>query len=100
MQNTRSKGTASASNVSRRDIFRACGPASVLLAAAPAAHGVKPEKSTGEDVYTRVGIRPFINLTTSWTINGGTLTWPEVKRAMDQASLQSVNIDEVMERVG
>jgi D-glucosaminate-6-phosphate ammonia-lyase len=102
MQNTRSKPTAPASNVSRRDVFRACGPAgvSVLLAGAPAAHGAKPEKSTGEDVYTRVGIRPFINLTTSWTINGGTLTWPEVKRAMDQASLQSVNIDEVMEKVG
>src|SRR5260370_19052593 len=102
MKNRRSKGTGSASKVSRRDVSRACGPAgvSVLLAGAPAARSAKPEKSIGEDVYTRVGIRPFINLTTSWTINGGTLTWPEVKRAMDQASLQSVNIDEVMEKVG
>jgi seryl-tRNA(Sec) selenium transferase len=83
-------------------MFRACGTASVsgLLAGPPAARAAKPEKTIGEDVYTRVGIRPFINLTTSWTINGGTLTRPEVKQAMDQASYQSVNIDEVMDKVG
>ncbi|HYM13663.1 MAG TPA: aminotransferase class V-fold PLP-dependent enzyme [Bryobacterales bacterium] len=71
-----------------------------LLMGAPAAGAAKPEKSTGEDVYARVGIRPFINMTASWTINGGLLTWPEVKQAMDQASYQSVNIDELMEKVG
>src|SRR5450432_23642 len=88
-------------NFSRRDIFRACGTASVSgLLGAPAALAAEPQRSTGEEIYTRVGIRPFINMTTSWTINGGTLTWPEVKHAMDQASYQSVNLDEVMEKVG
>src|SRR5579863_6249994 len=99
MERTRARART---NFSRRDIFRACGTAGVsgLLADAPAAYAAKPGKSIGEDVYTKVGIRPFINMTTSWTINGGTLTLPEVKQAMDQASYQSVNIDEVMEKVG
>ncbi len=101
MECTRAKAGTSV-KLSRRDMFRACGTTSVsgLLAGAPAARAAKPGRSPGEDVYTRVGIRPFINMTTSWTINGGTLTWPEVKQAMDQASYQSVNIDEVMEKVG
>ena len=101
MEHTKAKAGASL-KVSRRDMFRACSTASVsgLLAGAPAAYAAKPGRSTGEEVYTRVGIRPFINLTTSWTINGGTLTLPAVKQAMDQASYQSVNIDEVMEKVG
>src|SRR5262249_3043030 len=34
------------------------------------------------------------------TISGGTLTLPEVKKAMEEASYHSVNIDELMERVG
>src|SRR5262245_12413142 len=38
-------------------------------------------------------------MTGSFTINGGMLTWPEVKQAMDQASYQSVNIDKLMKKV-
>ncbi|MEO7650589.1 MAG: aminotransferase class V-fold PLP-dependent enzyme [Bryobacteraceae bacterium] len=51
-------------------------------------------------IYTRVGVQPFINLTATLTINGGTLTLPEVKEAMDQASRWSVNMDELMAGVG
>jgi L-seryl-tRNA(Ser) seleniumtransferase len=47
-----------------------------------------------------VGVRPFINLTATYTINGGALTLPSVKRAMDEASRYSVNLDELMEKVG
>ncbi len=60
----------------------------------------KPATSGQESIYTRIGVRPFINMTTSYTINGGTLTFPEVKRAMDEASYHSVNIDELMEKAG
>jgi L-seryl-tRNA(Ser) seleniumtransferase len=45
-------------------------------------------------------VQPFINLTATYTINGGTLTLPEVKRAMEEASHYPVNIDELMEKVG
>ena len=85
--------------LSRRDLIRVGGLGTVVglprLSAA-----AKPATTGPENVYTRIGVRPFINMTTSYTINGGTLTFPEVKRAMDEASYHSVNIDELMEKVG
>ena len=50
--------------------------------------------------YKRLGVRPFLNLTGAFTINGGMLTLPEVKEAMDEASRFSVHIDELMAAVG
>jgi len=51
------------------------------------------------DVYTRIGVRPFINCTATLTINGGSLTFPEVIAAMEQAAHFHVDLDELMERV-
>ena len=66
--------------VTRRDAFRVSGAAAAgMLAAGTAA----PAKAAA-NVYTRVGVKPFINLTATYTINGGALTLPEVKRAMDE----------------
>ena len=45
-------------------------------------------------------MRPFINLKAAYTIDGGLLTLPEVKRAMEDASYESVNLDELMAQVG
>jgi L-seryl-tRNA(Ser) seleniumtransferase len=82
-------------------MFQACGAASAsgFLGGVPAA-AATPAKDTGANIYAKVGVRPFINMTGSFTINGGMLTWPEVKEAMDQASYRSVNIEELMEKVG
>lgn len=90
------------SNLSRRDVFRrgGLGIAAGFFSAAPASPAATPAKAGAADVYTRIGVRPFINMTTSYTINGGTLTWPEVKETMDAASRHSVNIDELMDKVG
>ena len=44
---------------------------SVAAAGAPASPDVSP---ASPDVYTRIGVRPFINLTAAVTINGGLLT--------------------------
>jgi L-seryl-tRNA(Ser) seleniumtransferase len=81
----------------RRDTLRA-----TLLAAAAGTAKAAPPATAGTDasVYTRIGVRPFINLTATYTINGGTLTLPEVKKAMDDASHFSVNLDELMEKAG
>src|SRR5260370_33864677 len=62
------------------------------ITAAPAA-GPTPE------VYTRLGVRPFINCTATLTINGGSLTLPEVIAAMEEASHFHVNLDELMDKV-
>jgi seryl-tRNA(Sec) selenium transferase len=78
----------------RRRLFHTT--AALGFAAAPAASATPK----GPTVYTRIGGKPFINLTATYTINGGTLTWPEVKRAMDEASYFPVNLDELMDSVG
>src|SRR5207247_7884761 len=58
------------------------------------------EPPKGPQVYTRIGVRPFINLTGTFTVNGGALTLPEVREASHQAADYAVDIDELMEKVG
>ena len=70
---------ADRSTWSRRDVFRVGG-----MATAAGVIGGMPQLSTpskGPDVYTRIGVRPFINLTGTFTINGGALELPEVRDA-------------------
>ena len=59
-----------------------------------------PTKGQGPQVYTRIGVRPFINLTGTFTINGGALELPEVRDACHQAADYAVDLDELMEKVG
>lgn len=61
----------------------------------PAASAAEPE-----NVYTRIGVRPFINCTAAYTIYSGLQTLPSVKRAIDDASRHSVSIDELMAKAG
>ena len=44
-------------------------------------------------------MEPFINCTSTYTINGGSRQLPEVIAAVEQASHYHVNIDEVMAKV-
>jgi L-seryl-tRNA(Ser) seleniumtransferase len=84
-------------DLSRREVFQAGGMATAwsLLGSSPS-----PAKADGGNIYTRIGVRPFINLTATYTINGGALSRPEVKQAMEEASHYPVNLDELMEKVG
>jgi L-seryl-tRNA(Ser) seleniumtransferase len=58
------------------------------------------EAAGSANIYARIGVRPFINLTGSLSINGGLLIPPGVKLSMEEASRHSVSIDELMEKVG
>jgi D-glucosaminate-6-phosphate ammonia-lyase len=85
--------------ISRRRLFQsggllAAGATGLEPAAAAPTAGATPE------VYTRIGVRPFINCTATLTINGGSLMLPEVIAAMEQASHFHVNLDELMEKAG
>jgi L-seryl-tRNA(Ser) seleniumtransferase len=51
-------------------------------------------------VYQRLGVEPFINCTSTYTINGGSRQLPEVIAAVEQASHYHVNIDELMAKAG
>lgn len=59
-----------------------------------------PAPASGPEIYTRIGVRPFINLTGSLTINGGPPSLQEVRDAKHQAAGYSVDLDELMEKVG
>jgi D-glucosaminate-6-phosphate ammonia-lyase len=96
---------------SRREVFRVGSMATAAgvmggLAVADAASAPQarasavPAAGKGPQVYTRIGVRPFINLTGTLTINGGALTLPEVREASHQAADYAVDIDELMEKVG
>lgn len=94
---TRPASKRLSAKLSRREVFQAGGMATAwtLLGSSPSL-----AKADGGNVYTRIGVRPFINLTATYTINGGALSRPEVKRAMEEASHYPVNLDELMEKVG
>jgi uncharacterized pyridoxal phosphate-dependent enzyme len=52
------------------------------------------------NVYTSIGVRPFINARGTYTILSGSTMLPEVRAAMDQASRQYVHLDELTEAIG
>jgi D-glucosaminate-6-phosphate ammonia-lyase len=81
------------SGLSRRRLFQTGGAVAAGLAAGPGVRAAAPNP----DVYTRIGVRPFINCTATLTINGGSLTFPEVIAAMEQAAHFHVDLDELMD---
>jgi L-seryl-tRNA(Ser) seleniumtransferase len=57
-------------------------------------------RGTGPQVYSLFGVKPFINCTSTYTINGGSAMLPDVIEAMTNASFYPVNLDELMEGAG
>ena len=51
-------------------------------------------------IYSRLGVRTFINAYGTLTTLSGTLMLPEVKRAMEEASSQYVHIHELQKKAG
>ncbi len=86
-------------SIGRRDLFRAATFAAAAsfvgsTAAAPAAR--LPNRGKGPDVYRRIGVEPFINLTSTRTMNGGAVLLPEVADAIHEASFYHVNLQELL----
>jgi uncharacterized pyridoxal phosphate-dependent enzyme len=52
------------------------------------------------DVYTRLGVRPFINARGTWTYLSGSLELPEVRRAVEDASQHFVDMFELQRGAG
>src|SRR5262245_11963755 len=90
---------------SRRSLFSGgllCGLLTRLagLFGAPAAGVTLPSRGSGPDMYQRLGVEPFINCTSTYTINGGSRQLPEVIAAVEKASHYHVNIDELIAKAG
>ena len=90
---------------SRRSLFSSgllCGLLTRVagLFGSSAAAATLPARGAGPDVYQRLGVEPFINCTSTYTINGGSRQLPEVIAAVEKASHYHVNIDELMAKAG
>ena len=57
-------------------------------------------RTSSADVYTRLGVRPFINARGTWTYLSGSLELPEVRRAVEQASDHFVDMFELQRGAG
>jgi len=82
----------------RSAIAGAVGAASTLLP--PTAAASASAEQTGPNIYEAIGVRPLINCKGTFTIISGSLSLPEVKKAMEEASRHYVNLDELMLAVG
>lgn len=90
------RSTAVRSHTTRRKFI---GTAAALPAVGAAR--TKPEPTlAGAEVYTRFGVRPFINGVGTVTVYGGSLMPPEVVRAMDEASRYFVMVPELQRKAG
>jgi len=56
-----------------------------------------PAVQANANPYLALGVRPFINCCSVRTMHGGSLMLPQVRAAVDAASRQFVNLDELME---
>ncbi len=95
----RARSKPNRAGISRRDVLCTGGIAAAGLAAEGSIHAA-PARTAGPEVYTRIGVQPFINCTATYTINGGSAMLPEVIATIEQASHYHVNLDELMEKVG
>src|ERR1700677_1512544 len=91
------------SKLSRRKFVQRsmmAGAATSLLPAAGHAAPSPVSVPTGPNLYEEIGVRPLINAKGTYTIISGSLSLPEVKQAMEEASRHYVNMDELMLAVG
>ena len=86
-------------NVTRRALFQRGGLAA-LLGAAGGAQRSPAALNVGPQLYESIGVKPVINCKGTFTIMSGSLSLPEVKDAMYEASKRFVHIDELMDAVG
>src|SRR3954470_8906249 len=55
---------------------------------------------SSKNIYSQIGVRPFINGRGTWTYLSGSLELPEVRRAVEDASHQFVDIFELQRAAG
>src|SRR5450631_584202 len=96
------RGIRKIDGLSRRDLFRSGSTLGALLAGTgiTASRASAGPLTIGPDIYQSIGVRPIINAKGTYTIISGSLSLPEVKRAMEEAGHHYVQMDELMAAVG
>ena len=98
MSQTKALSSFRTKSISRRTLLRS-GAALAAAGGVPNASAA-PALSFGGDMYQSIGVRPVINAKGVFTMLSGSLMLPECRQAMQQASRNFVQIDELMEAVG
>jgi uncharacterized pyridoxal phosphate-dependent enzyme len=91
------------SKMSRRNFVQrsvVAGAVTSLLPNALHAEKTPAAAPSGPNLYEQIGVRPLVNAKGTYTIISGSLSLPEVKQAMEEASRHYVNMDELMAAVG
>jgi uncharacterized pyridoxal phosphate-dependent enzyme len=91
------------SKLSRRKFVQRSVMAGAATALVPGTlHAAKTPVAdpAGPNLYEQIGVRPLVNAKGTYTIISGSLSLPEVKQAMEEASRHYVNMDELMAAVG
>src|SRR5882724_11865799 len=57
-------------------------------------------KAAGANIYSKIGVRPFINARGTWTYLSGSLELPEVRAAKQEAAKHFVDIFELQRGAG
>lgn len=92
-------------SIARRNFFRKLGGYSLLGYAASRQLAASALAASGghsfrDNVFTRLGVRPFISANIPFTFLSATVAWPEVRKAADEAAHYFVNIVDLQKAAG
>jgi D-glucosaminate-6-phosphate ammonia-lyase len=93
------------SNLTRRTLLRTAltvpmASANLSTQSSPVAAAAGTAAHLHSALYARLGVKTFINAYGTLTTLSGTLMWPEVSKAMEEASKQFVQIHDLQAQVG
>ena len=93
------------SNLTRRTLLRTAltvpmASANLSTQSSPVAAAAGTAAHLHSVLYARLGVKTFINAYGTLTTLSGTLMWPEVSKAMEEASKQFVQIHDLQAQVG
>lgn len=93
------------SNLTRRTLLRTAltvpmASANLSTQSPPVAAAAGTAAHLHSVLYARLGVKTFINAYGTLTTLSGTLMWPEVSKAMEEASKQFVQIHDLQAQVG
>lgn len=93
------------SNLTRRTLLRTAltvpmASANLSTQTSPVAAAAGTAAHLHSVLYARLGVKTFINAYGTLTTLSGTLMWPEVSKAMEEASKQFVQIHDLQAQVG
>lgn len=87
-------------HMNRRAVMKWAAALPVLSSIAAESAWAAVTRSGQSNIYTRVGVRPFINARGTWTYLSGSLELPEVRAAKQEAARHFVDIFELQRAAG